>query len=213
MQAACIHRGLVPALIAGNDIGAINRAAARDQQRRHHGARQLMRKGCAGGESAKTKRKPVSVISSLTNGREDGGREIEGTLEFPLDARLVRHGLDDHGGQDSEVLVGHVVLLLEHLLHFAERLLLDDLMLGLERVEYRGAHEQVGEGAHDERQGADVLSLHHRRAHSPVLAGPTHESLLPQWPETRGTTRTRERTHGERARDAGCPLLARYQVI
>lgn len=50
----------------------------------------------------------------LTYGGEHGGGEVEGAGELPLDACLVRHALDHHGGDDAKVLVADIVFLLEH---------------------------------------------------------------------------------------------------
>lgn len=63
------------------------------------------------------------------------------------------------------VVLGEAVLLL----HFVALLLQDAptgaLRLRLQRVKHRGAHQQVGEHAEDERQGPDVLLLHSRHRH------------------------------------------------
>lgn len=54
-------------------------------------------------------------------------------------------------------------------LHFVALLLQDApagaLRLRLQRVKHRGAHQQVGEHAEDQRQGPDVLLLHPRCRH------------------------------------------------
>lgn len=74
--------------------------------------------------------------------------------------RLQHHALDL-----AVVVLGEAVLFL----HLVALLLQDApagvLRLGLERVKHRGADQQVGEHAEDERQGPDVLLLHPRHRH------------------------------------------------
>lgn len=73
--------------------------------------------------------------------------------------------LQHHSLDFAVVVLGETVLLL----HLVALLLQDasagTLRLGLQRVKHRGADQQVGEHAEDERQGPDVLLLHPRRRH------------------------------------------------
>lgn len=73
--------------------------------------------------------------------------------------------LQHHSLDFAVVVLGKAVLLL----HLVALLLQDAsagaLRLRLQRVKHRGADQQVGEHAEDERQGPDVLLLHPRCRH------------------------------------------------
>lgn len=97
----------------------------------------------------------------LTYGRDHSDGEVKGAGEFPLQPGFVRLELQHHLLQLVEIIRGQVVELLEQLLFLRFQLpLLGRLLLRLQRVEDRGADDQVGEGADDEGEGPHVLPLH-----------------------------------------------------
>lgn len=99
----------------------------------------------------------------LTNGGYHRDSKVERASKFPLPAGAVGLSLQHHALDFAVVVLRKSVLLL----HLAALLLQDApagaLRFGLQRVKDRGADQQVGEHAEDERQGPDVLLLHPRR--------------------------------------------------
>lgn len=98
--------------------------------------------------------------SELTYGCDHRDGEIKGAGELPLHPGFVRLQLQHHLLQLAEVLRGQVESPQQVLLPVVQLLLLAHLLLRLQHVEDRGAHDQVGEGADDEREGPHVLPLH-----------------------------------------------------
>lgn len=103
---------------------------------------------------------PPRWSSHLTYGRDHGDGEVKRAGELPLHPGFVRLQLQHHLLQLVKVLRGQVERLQE--LRFPQVQLppLGRLLLRLQRVEDRGAHYQVGEGADDEGEGPHVLPLH-----------------------------------------------------
>ena len=95
-----------------------------------------------------------------TYGRDDGDGEVERAGEFPLDAGLVRLQLEDDPLELAVALGAQVVFALQLLALRLQPPPLRRFLLGFERVEDGGSHQQVGEGAHDESQRPHVLPLH-----------------------------------------------------
>lgn len=71
---------------------------------------------------------------TLTDGRDDRDRKVEGAGEFPLHAGPVRLGLHDHQLQLPVVLAGDVVLSFQPDLLGFEFLLLPHLVVGLQGI-------------------------------------------------------------------------------
>lgn len=107
----------------------------------------------------------VTEVHKLTNSSYHCYGKVKRTCEFPLPPRAVGLGLQHHSLDFAIVVFGETILLL----HLAALLLqaapTGALRFGLQRVKHRGAHQQVGEHAEDERQGPYVLLLHPRCRH------------------------------------------------
>ena len=107
----------------------------------------------------------IEELHPLTNGGDHCYGKVERASKFPLSPGAVGLSLQHHSLDFAVVVLGEAVLLL----HLAALLLQDAsagaLRLRLQRVKHRGAHQQVGEHAKDERQGPDVLLLHPRCRH------------------------------------------------
>lgn len=97
---------------------------------------------------------------SLTDGGDHGDGEVKGASELPLHAGFVRLQLQHHPLQLAEVLCGQVERVEQPGSQHFQLLPLTGLLLRLQHVEDRGAHDQVGEGADDEDEGSHVLPLH-----------------------------------------------------
>lgn len=107
----------------------------------------------------------MDALHELTNGGDDCYGKVKRASKFPLSPGAMRLSLQHHS-LDFAVVVFREAILFFHLV----ALLLQDapagvLRLGLQRVKHRGADQQVGEHAEDERQGPDVLLLHPRHRH------------------------------------------------
>lgn len=63
-----------------------------------------------------------------TDGGEHCGGEVKSSFEFPLCTCLMGHGFDDDSGQDFKVLLGDVVLPLQHPFHCVQSTFLGDFM-------------------------------------------------------------------------------------
>lgn len=70
------------------------------------------------------------------------------------------HRLDDDGGEDAKVLLADVVLALEHIFKGLQGDLLLGLVLRLEGVKDGRSHQQVREGADNQRERPNVLPFH-----------------------------------------------------
>lgn len=105
----------------------------------------------------------IEALHQLTNGGDDCYGKVKRASEFPLSPGAMGLSLQHHSFDFAVVDLGEAVLLL----HLVALLLQDasagGLRLRLQRVKHRGADQQVGEHAEDERQGPDVLLLHPRR--------------------------------------------------
>lgn len=110
-------------------------------------------------------RKEKKAAPQLTYGRDDRNGKIKGASKFPLPPGAVGLRLQHHSLDFAVIVLGEAVLPL----HLTALLLQDApagvLRLGLQRVKHRGADQQVGEHAEDEREGPDVLLLHPRCRH------------------------------------------------
>lgn len=105
----------------------------------------------------------IEALHQLTNGGDDCYGKVKRASEFPLSPGAMGLSLQHHSFDFAVVDLGEAVLLL----HLVALLLQDasagGLRLRLQRVKHRGADQQVGEHAEDERQCPDVLLLHPRR--------------------------------------------------
>lgn len=97
---------------------------------------------------------------SPTYGRDHSDGEVKGAGEPPLHAGFVRLQLQHHLLQRLEVLGRQVEGVEQVPLPQVQLSPLGRLLLRLQRVEDRGADDQVGEGADDEGEGPHVLPLH-----------------------------------------------------
>lgn len=125
-------------------------------------------------------------VGALTDGGDDGDGEVEGACKLPLAAGAVRLSLQRQALQLAVVLGGEAVLPPELAPLLGQQPLAPALCLGLERVEDRGAHQQVGQDAQDERGGAHALPPHGGASSRAVLrAVPTPAPAAAMRPDGR----------------------------
>jgi len=109
---------------------------------------------------------PVAA-TKLTDCCDDGGGKEQSSGEFPLRSEAIRHELDDVGGDLLILRLVDAELLLQPVRLLAEPTTLGNLVFRLQRVEHRGAYQQVSERTDDQRQRSDVLTLHRKPTTQP----------------------------------------------
>lgn len=136
-------------------------------------------------KSRKVVRERERERRALTDRGQDGGGKIKWSGKLPLNSGFVRHTFDDDRGQNAKIVIRNVVFAHQNSFNLLERCFLCNFVFTFEPIENSRSDQQVRESADDQRESANVLTLHDDR----FMRRPDQRTRRdrPQWPTSAPT--------------------------